>query len=67
MPVIALGLIVGVFVTTFLLAGRMVKSVPLQLFLGFMLGVGLCVALGMTALGVAFAGCLFYGASGGFH
>jgi hypothetical protein len=67
MPVIALALIAGVFVTGFLLAGRMVKSVPMQLFLGFMLGVGLCVTLAMTALGVAFAGCVLYGTSGGFH
>jgi hypothetical protein len=67
MQVIALALLVGAFVTGFLIAGRLVKSIPLQLFLGFAFGVGLCAALVMTAFGVAFAGCLFYGASGSFH
>jgi hypothetical protein len=66
MEIIGLALLVGAFVSGFLLAGRMVKSVPLQLFFGFMLGIGLCVALAMTAFGVAFAGCLLYAAKG-FH
>lgn len=68
MAIVVLAVFVGTFVSGFLFAARMVKGVPMQLFMGFLLGAALCTMLAMTLLGVAFAGCLFYGTGGrGFH
>ena len=58
MEVVALAILVAAFVGGFLLAGRWANNVVLQLVLGAALGVAIIAVLGVTLLGVAFAGCL---------
>jgi hypothetical protein len=58
MEVAALAILIAAFVGGFLLAGRWANSVVLQLILGAALGVAIIAVVGITFLGVAFAGCL---------
>ena len=62
MEVVTLAILIAAFVGGFLLAGRWANNVVLQLILGAALGVAIIAVLGMTLLGVAFAGCLLSGA-----
>ena len=61
MEVAALAILIAAFVGGFLIAGRWANNVLLQLFLGAVMGVAIIAVLGMTLLGVAFAGCLLMG------
>jgi len=61
MEVAALAILIAAFVGGFLIAGRWAKNVVLQLVLGAVMGVAIIGILGMTLLGVAFAGCLLVG------
>jgi hypothetical protein len=63
MEVAALAILISAFVGGFLLAGRWVKHPGLQVLLGIVMGFVVIGALAATALGVAFAGCLFFGAA----
>jgi hypothetical protein len=58
MEVAALAILIAAFVGGFLIAGRWANNVVLQLVLGAVMGVAIIAVLGMTLLGVAFAGCL---------
>jgi len=62
MEVAALAILVAAFVGGFLIAGRWANNVVLQLLLGAVMGIAIIAVLGMTLLGVAFAGCLLMGA-----
>ena len=66
MEVVAIAILVAVFAGGFLLAGRWVKSIPLQLLLGAVLGVGIVVVLVVSFVGIALAGCLLFDRQGGF-
>jgi hypothetical protein len=66
MEVVTIAVLVAVFIGGFLLAGRWVKSIPLQLLLGAVLGVGIVVVLIVSFVGVALAGCLLLARQGGF-
>ena len=50
----------------FKLAGRWAKSVPVQLLLGFLLGLGIMAGVVCVLFGVLFAGCIIMG-SPSFH
>jgi hypothetical protein len=65
MEIVALAVLVAVFTGGFLLAGRWVKSIPLQLLLGAALGIGICMVIVATFLGIAFTGCMVWAATGG--
>jgi hypothetical protein len=67
MDVAALAILISVFVGGFLLAGRWVNHPVLQILLGIVMGVVIIGALAVTALGVAFAGCLLLGAKMDFR
>jgi hypothetical protein len=49
------------------LAGRWCKTVPMQIFVGILLGLSGIVALGVLALGVLFTGCLVVVAGSGMR
>ena len=63
---IPLLVLVGAMFWGFKLAGRWAKSVPVQLFLGFLLGLGIMVGVVCVLFGVLFAGCIILG-SPSFH
>ena len=67
MEVAALAILISAFVGGFLLASRWVKHPALQILLGIVMGVVIIGALGATALGVAFAGCLILGSATSFR
>jgi hypothetical protein len=67
MEVAALAILISAFVGGFLIAGRWVNHPALQVLLGIVMGFVIVGALAITALGVAFAGCLFMGTSGSFR
>lgn len=58
MEVIGLAIAISIFVVGFLIAGRWFTNVWLQIIVGAAMGVALVAVLGITLLGVAFAGCL---------
>lgn len=58
MGVVTLAVLISVFVVGFLIAGRWFTNVWLQIIVGAAMGVALIAVLGITLLGVAFAGCL---------
>ena len=58
MEVAALAILIAAFVGGFLIAGRWANNVVLQLVLGAVMGIAIIGVLGVTLLGVAFAGCL---------
>jgi hypothetical protein len=58
--------IIGAMIWGFSLAGRWAKSVPMQMFLGLLLGFGIMVGVVCVLFGVMFAGCLIMG-SPSFH
>lgn len=66
MNIVAIAILVAIFIGGFLLAGRWVKSVPLQLLLGVVLGVGIVIVLIVSFLGIAFAGCVLLARTSGF-
>jgi hypothetical protein len=51
-------ILIGAFICGFLIAGRWVENIFLQLLLGAVMGVGVVIALICTLAGVLFAGCL---------
>ena len=51
-------ILIGAFIGGFLIAGRWVENIFLQLLLGALMGVGVVIALICTLAGVLFAGCL---------
>ena len=59
-------ILIGAMIGGFMLAGRWVENVFLQLLLGALLGVGIIIALVCVICGVLFAGCLIMGAPS-FH
>ncbi len=59
-------ILIGAMIGGFMLAGRWVENVFLQLLLGALLGVGIIIGLVCVVLGVVFAGCLIMG-SPSFH
>jgi hypothetical protein len=65
--VVALAVLISAFVGGFLIAGRWVNHPALQVLLGIVMGFVIVGALAVTALGVAFAGCLLMGASPNFR
>jgi len=65
MPIGAL-LLAAAMVGGFMLAGRWVENVPLQLLLGAVLGVGILIGIGCVIAGILFAGCVIMGAPS-FH
>lgn len=58
--------IIGAMIWGFRLAGRWAKSVPMQMFLGLLLGFGILIGVVCVLFGVMFAGCLIMG-SPSFH
>ena len=58
--------IIGAMIWGFKLAGRWAKSVPMQMFLGLVLGFGIMIGVVCVLFGVMFAGCLIMG-SPSFH
>ena len=58
--------IIGAMIWGFKLAGRWAKSVPMQMFLGLVLGFGIMIGVACVLCGVMFAGCLVMG-SPSFH
>ena len=58
--------IIGAMIWGFSLAGRWAKSVPMQMLLGLLLGLGIMVGVVCVLFGVMFAGCLIMG-SPSFH
>lgn len=58
MEVVGLAVLISIFVVGFLLAGRWFTNVWLQIIMGAVMGIALVAVLGITLLGVAFAGCL---------
>lgn len=58
--------IIGALIWGFSLAGRWVKSVPMQILLGLLLGFGIMIGVVCVLFGVLFAGCLIMG-SPSFH
>ena len=58
--------IIGAMIWGFKLAGRWAKSVPMQMFLGLVLGFGIMIGVACVLCGVMFAGCLIMG-SPSFH
>ena len=58
--------IIGALIWGFSLAGRWVKSVPMQMLLGLLLGFGIMIGVACVLFGVMFAGCLIMG-SPSFH
>jgi hypothetical protein len=67
MEIAALAILISAFVGGFLLAGRWVKHPALQILLGIVMGIVIIGALAVTALGVAFAGCLVMGSAVDFR
>lgn len=61
MEVTALAFLVAAFVVGFLIAGRWVNNVVLQLVLGAVMGFMLIGILAFGFLGIMFAGCLLTG------
>jgi len=53
--------IIGAMIWGFSLAGRWAKSVPMQMLLGLLLGLGIMVGVVCVLFGVMFAGCLIMG------
>ena len=58
--------IIGAMIWGFRLAGRWAKSMPMQMFLGLVLGFGIMIGVVCVLFGVMFAGCLIMG-SPSFH
>ena len=58
--------IIGAMIWGFKLAGRWAKSVPMQMFLGLVLGFGIMIGVACVLCGVMFVGCLIMG-SPSFH
>ncbi|MEO6740357.1 MAG: hypothetical protein ABIP20_08895 [Chthoniobacteraceae bacterium] len=58
--------LIGAMIWGFKLAGRWAKSVPVQMFLGLLLGFGILIGVVCVLFGVVFAGCLIMG-SPSFH
>ena len=51
-------ILIGAIIWGFRLAGRWAKSVPMQIFLGLVLGFGIMIGVMCVIAGVLFAGCL---------
>ncbi len=66
MEIVAL-LLIGAFVVGFLIAGKWVENVALQLLLGALMGVVIMVGAACVLFGIAFAGCLLTGGSMNMH
>ena len=63
-------LILGVLVVMgvgIALAGRWCKTVPMQILVGILLGLGGALALGVLLLGVLFAGCVVLASTNSFR
>ena len=58
--------LIGAMIWGFKLAGRWAKTVPMQMFLGLLLGFGILIGVVCVLFGVLFAGCLIMG-SPSFH
>ena len=58
--------LIGAMIWGFSLAGRWTKTVPMQMLLGLLLGVGIMIGVLCVLFGVLFAGCLIMG-SPSFH
>ena len=58
--------IIGAMIWGFKIAGRWAKSVPMQMLLGLLLGVGIMAGVVCVLFGVMFAGCIMMG-SQSFH
>ena len=65
MPIVAL-ILIGAMIGGFMLAGRWVENVALQLLLGALLGVAILFGVACVIGGIIFAGCLINGAPS-FH
>ena len=50
--------IIGALIWGFCLAGRWAKSVPMQMLLGLLLGVGIMIGVVCVLCGVVFVGCV---------
>jgi hypothetical protein len=59
-------ILIGAMIWGFKLAGRWATSVPMQMFLGLLLGFGILIGVVCVLFGVLFAGCLIMG-SPSFH
>ena len=59
-------ILIGAMIWGFSLAGRWAKTVPMQMFLGLLLGFGILCGVVCVLFGVLFAGCLIMG-SPSFH
>jgi hypothetical protein len=59
-------ILVGAFLAGFLIVSKWVDNIVAQLFLGFIMGAVIMVGVACVLFGIAFAGCLLVGASGGF-
>ena len=63
---VPLAILIGTMVWGFKIAGRMAKTVPMQVLLGFVLGILILIGVVCVLCGVLFAGCLILG-SPSFH
>ena len=54
-------ILIGAVIWGFRLAGRWAKSVPMQIFLGLVLGFGIMIGVMCVIFGVLFAGCIIMG------
>ena len=58
--------IIAALIGGFKLAGRWAKTVPMQVLVGFLLGIGIMVGVVCVLFGVLFADCIIMG-SPSFH
>ena len=58
--------IIGAMIGGFKLAGRWAKTAPMQVLIGFLLGIGIMIGVVCVLFGVLFAGCIIMG-SPSFH
>ncbi len=63
---IAALVIIAALIGGFKLAGRWAKTVPMQVLVGSLLGIGIMVGVVCVLFGVLFAGCIIMG-SPSFH
>ena len=58
--------IIAALIGGFKLAGRWAKTVPMQILIGFLLGIGIMIGVVCVLCGVLVAGCVIMG-SPSFH